>query len=85
MFCHGERVAVFCKIRGELITIDSIDHVDGEFIRLAGGGVFLAPHGESLTKPGSVRIIPAMPEHFTELRSRGSTRGHRPVEHIRHQ
>jgi hypothetical protein len=69
MFYHGGRVAVFSKTAGELIAIDSIEHIDVEFVRLSGGAMFRLPDGQSLTKPGSTYIVPAMPEHLQELKT----------------
>jgi len=69
MFQIGTEVAVLPKAGGDVITIDTIEHVDRNFVRLKGGGIFLL-NGESLSKPGSVFIVPATEDHHSSISRR---------------
>jgi hypothetical protein len=70
MFYIGDKVAVLSKLSSDLVTIDTIESVEKDFIRLKNGGIFRID-GESMSSPSSTRIVSAMPEHLTALRQRG--------------
>jgi len=68
MFKVGEDVAVMPKDGTSVITIETIAHIDEEFVWLKDGGVFRLPAGESLRKPRTVYIVPATDAHYSSLR-----------------
>jgi len=57
------------KASGDVITVDTIEHVDRDFVRLKGGGIFLL-NGESLSKPGIIFIVPARDDHHSSISRR---------------
>jgi len=66
IFSIGDEVAVMPK-NGDVVAIDTVAHVDQEFVWLKEGGVYRLPAGDLLSKPGTAYIVRATNTHYSAI------------------